>query len=496
VKKARLKIDKDYQIGNVDDKLFSSFIEHLGRAVYSGIYEPGHPEADEFGFRKDVIDLVRELNISLIRYPGGNFVSGYRWADGIGPKDMRPKRLDLAWHSIETNAFGIDEFVDWSSIAGTGIMAAVNLGTGTPQDAADLVEYCNHPSGTYLSDLRGENGHKNPHDIRYWCLGNEMDGPWQIGHLKADEYGRKAAEAAKMMRLVDPSIHLIACGSSLQSLPTFPEWDRIVLEHLYDNVDYLSMHSYFSPSGDQTSYFASFIRMDNIINQVISTMDYVKSVKRSKKEMMISFDEWNIWYHETESSKEWITAPSLLEDRYSFCDALAFCGLICVLLNHADRVKIACLAQLVNVIAPILTENGGRAIRQTIFYPFLHASLYGRGSVLKTITDAPKIETHDYGEVSSLYTACTFNEATNEISIFALNINCDDIALSVDFTSFGHITPIEHIEMSKALDAVNTFENSDFVKPTYKKVEKQDNIPAEILLSAHSWNVIRFSYRL
>ena len=293
---AKLTLDKDFSIGKVDERLYGSFIEHLGRAVYTGIFEPGHGTADEQGFRRDVMDLIRKLQIPIIRYPGGNFVSGYRWTDGIGPKDKRPRRLDYAWTSLETNQFGIDEFADWCKKAGTHAMVAVNLGTGTPQQAADLVEYCNFPGGTYWSDLRIANGHKEPHNFRVWCLGNEMDGPWQTCAKTADEYGHVANEAAKMMKWVDPTIELVACGSSSAEIATYPEWDRKVLEWTYDNVDFLSMHRYYGYKGDVTAYLASYADLDAFLSAGIAAADYVKAYKRSKKVMKISLDEWNAWY--------------------------------------------------------------------------------------------------------------------------------------------------------------------------------------------------------
>ena len=282
---AKLTLDKDFSIGKVDERLYGSFIEHLGRAVYTGIFEPGHGTADEQGFRRDVMDLIRKLQIPIIRYPGGNFVSGYRWTDGIGPKDKRPRRLDYAWTSLETNQFGIDEFADWCKKAGTHAMVAVNLGTGTPQQAADLVEYCNFPGGTYWSDLRIANGHKEPHNFRVWCLGNEMDGPWQTCAKTADEYGHVANEAAKMMKWVDPTIELVACGSSSAEIATYPEWDRKVLEWTYDNVDFLSMHRYYGYKGDVTAYLASYADLDAFLSAGIAAADYVKAYKRSKKVM-------------------------------------------------------------------------------------------------------------------------------------------------------------------------------------------------------------------
>ncbi|MBR1911841.1 MAG: alpha-N-arabinofuranosidase, partial [Treponema sp.] len=310
----KVTVVKDFTKGKVDDNLFSSFIEHLGRAVYTGIYEPGHPEADEQGFRKDVIKLVKDLNVSLVRYPGGNFLSGYNWKDGIGPRNKRPVRLDRAWHTIETNQVGIDDFYDWTKKAGTQILGAVNMGTGTPQDAGDIVEYCNFPDGTYWSDLRAQNGHKEPYNIKYWCIGNEMDGPWQICHLDANDYGKKALEAAKIMKWTDDSIKVVVCGSATSSMPTYPEWDRIVLEHTYDMADYISIHRYFENYGNDDDFLASFYDMDQFITTCTATCDYVKALKRSNKTMYLSFDEWNVWYQQKQTPHPWQEAPRILED--------------------------------------------------------------------------------------------------------------------------------------------------------------------------------------
>ena len=187
---AQLTIDPAFSIGPADRRLFGSFVEHMGRCVYGGIYEPGHPSADSRGLRRDVLELTRELGVSVVRYPGGNFVSGYRWEDGVGPVGDRPRRLDLAWKTIETNAFGLDEFMTWAAEAGVEPMMAVNLGTRGRPGGLDLLEYANHPGGTELSDLRRKHGAEDPYGVRLWCLGNEMDGPWQVGHKTADEYGR------------------------------------------------------------------------------------------------------------------------------------------------------------------------------------------------------------------------------------------------------------------------------------------------------------------
>src|SRR4051812_47630722 len=252
---AQLTLDPAFSIGTVDRRLFGSFVEHMGRCVYTGIFEPGHPAADDDGLRTDVLDLVRELGVTTVRYPGGNFVSGYRWEDGVGPRGDRPRRLDLAWRALETNAFGLNEFMRWARLADVEPMMAVNLGTRGVEAAAELVEYCNLPDGTAAADLRRKHGVAEPHDIRLWCLGNEMDGPWQIGNLTADEYGRLAARAGHAMRRVDPSIELVACGSSNSTMPTFAAWEATVLEHAYDQVDYISLHTYYDPEKyDEASF--------------------------------------------------------------------------------------------------------------------------------------------------------------------------------------------------------------------------------------------------
>ncbi|MBR4374285.1 MAG: alpha-N-arabinofuranosidase [Treponema sp.] len=495
--KAKVTIVKDFTKGKVDDNLFSSFIEHLGRAVYTGIYEPGHETADEQGFRKDVIELIKDLRVGLVRYPGGNFLSGYNWKDGIGPRKIRPTRLDRAWHTIETNQIGIDEFVDWAKKAGTGVMAAVNMGTGTIQDAADMVEYCNYPSGTAWSDLRIKNGHKEPHKIKYWCVGNEMDGPWQICHLDAVDYGKKAREAMKLMKWTDESIKTIVCGSASSSMPTYPEWDRIVLEHTYDLADYISIHRYFENKGDDDDFLASFYDMEQFIKTSIATCDYVKALKRSKKEMYLSFDEWNIWYQSKSEPHPWMEAPRILEDHYSLLDALAFGGMAITLLNHADRVKVACLAQLVNVIAPVFTEPGKGSYKQAIYFPFRDVSVYGRGTVLMPIVKTATKETKAYGEVPAVIFSTIYNEENDEVTVFALNTSkTEDAETEIDLSSFGKSEMIYRTELSGSdLAAKNTLEKSENLKSVALTVKQSENDIYSVNLKAASWNVIRFSIK-
>ncbi len=492
--KSSVTVVKEFELGNVDKNLFSSFIEHLGRAVYTGIYEPGHPLADEQGFRKDVIEMVKDLKVSLVRYPGGNFLSGYNWKDGIGPKDKRPVRLDRAWHTIEPNEIGIDEFFDWTKKSGTEIMGAVNMGTGSIQEAGDLVEYCNFPGGTYWSDLRKANGHADPLNIKTWCIGNEMDGPWQIGHLTADDYGRKALETGKLMKMTDDSIKLVVCGSSTTGMPTYPEWDRIVLEHTYDTADYISIHRYYENFGNDDDFLASFYDMDQFIKTACATCDYVKAVKRSSKTMYLSFDEWNIWYQQKQEGHPWMKAPRILEDHYSLLDALTFGGLAITLLNHADRVKVACLAQLVNVIAPIFTEPGKGAYRQAIYWPFRDMSLFGRGTVLNSVIKSDTKVTEKFGEIPASIYSTVYDKGKSELTVFALNTSKDSVCQAeINLSSFEKTQMFYRTELTgQNLNAVNTLENQNAVQPCEVEIIQGDKNIYTVPLKPVSWNVIRF----
>lgn len=498
MKQAKMILNKAYRTGDVDNRLFGSFIEHLGRAVYGGIYEPGHPAADDMGFRTDVLELVRELRVPLVRYPGGNFVSGYNWEDGVGPVEKRPRKTDLAWFVVETNRVGTNEFCKWAERAGAEVMMAVNMGTRGIDEARSLVEYCNHPEGTYWSDLRRSHGYREPHGIKTWCIGNEMDGPWQIGHKTADEYGRLACEAAKAMKWVDPSIELVACGSSSSQMPTFASWEATVLEHTYEHVDYLSLHQYFgNRENDTGGFLARSVEMDRFIKSVVSICDYIKAKKRSKKTMNLSFDEWNVWFHSNEADKKierWSVAPHQLEDVYTFEDALVVGCMLITLLRHADRVKIGCLAQLVNVIAPIMTDNGGGAWRQTIFYPFLHASRYGRGSVLQAVTDSPAYDTKDFCDVPYVEAVSVLNE-NGDVVIFAVNRSQEEpMLLEVDLQGFGEYRPAGHTVLeSEELKAVNTGKEPFKVAPHEAGKTVLEDGRVKCVLNSLSWNVIRLT---
>lgn len=500
MKKAKIILDKDFIVGQIDKRLYGSFIEHLGRAVYGGIYEPGHPEADAQGFRKDVIQMVKDLDVPIVRYPGGNFVSGFNWEDSVGPREQRPKRLDLAWFTTETNEVGLHEFADWTNQTGSEMMYAINLGSRGPEQARDIVEYANHPSGSKFSDMRIANGRKEPFGIKLWCLGNEMDGPWQMGQKTAREYGRIANEAAKMMKWVDPTIETVACGSSSSEMPTFGQWELEMLDECYENVDYVSLHRYYAnPTDDTPGFLARTMDMEDFIKSVVAVCDAVKGKKHSKHTVNLSFDEWNVWYHSRQQDEEiwkqdkWNRALPLLEDIYNFEDALLVGSMLITLLRNADRVKVACLAQLVNVIAPIMTRNGGGCWAQTIFYPFMHASHYGRGTALKALVSSPTYACQDYDKVPYIDATATMGE-DGSVTVFCVNRDMtEDFELEVDLRSFGELKPEEHILLHHDdVKAVNTEENPRNVAPCAGPGGVLKDGKAVIRIPALSWNVIRF----
>ena len=421
---ARLFIDTKRAIGEISPLLFSGFAEHMGRCIYEGIYDPASPHADDNGLRVDVLAALRELNYRAMRYPGGNFVSGYRWEDGIGPKDQRPRRREMAWQSVETNQFGTDEFIRFCREIGTAPMLAVNLGTGTIQDAANLVEYCNAQPGSHFADLRAANGHEEPYGVKYWCLGNEMDGPWQIGHLQAAEYGTKAREAAKLMRLQDRAIELVLCGSSSSMMPTYPEWDRIGLELCWEQVDYHSMHYYADNVDDDTdSFLALSAAFEDYVDTVAAVLRYVKAKRRSKHDVYLSWDEWNVWYKARESSDMrggWTEAPHLIEEVYNLEDALVVAQWLNVFLRKADVLKIACIAQIVNVIAPILT-TADSLLKQTIYYPLLMFSQLASGNSLDPLVESPRYHTKKFGDMPLLDVSAAYDEESGQNTIFIVN---------------------------------------------------------------------------
>jgi alpha-N-arabinofuranosidase len=466
-----------------DRRVLGSFLEHLGRAVYTGVYQPGSPLADAKGFRTDVAREVKELAVPIVRYPGGNFVSGYNWLDGVGPKAQRPTVLDRAWNTLESNQFGTNDFIDWCGVVGAEPLLGMNFGTGSVESALAYVEYCNHPRGTRWSDLRRGHGYEQPHGVKYWCLGNEMDGPWQIGQLQAREYGRKARDAAKQMRVIDPKLQLIACGSSGTFMPTYLAWDREVLEECYDQVDGLSLHAYYGNtqelSGNSAArYLAMNLDMDRHIQEVAAVCDYVRGLQRSSKRLWLSFDEWNVWYRARDGQAtdgRGAAAPRLLEEVYNLEDALLVGGFVNTLLRHSDRVRVGCLAQLVNVIAPLVTNDQG-VLRQSTYYPYAWALRYAKGRVLdlrvesETYPITPTGLQADFaraGDVPFVDVVATLDEPARQAAVLVLNrdlSNARELTLEWDDVVPTRVLACETLTGTD-LKAFNTFEAPRRVVP-------------------------------
>jgi alpha-L-arabinofuranosidase len=495
---ASLALDPAFVVAPVRRRTFGSFVEHLGRCVYTGIYEPGHPQADEDGFRTDVLALAREMGVSTVRYPGGNFVSGYRWEDGVGPVQERPTRLDLAWRSTETNQFGLDEFVRWCRKADVEPMMALNLGTRGVHEALDLLEYANHPEGTALSDLRRSHGAKEPYGIGMWCLGNELDGPWQTGHKTAEEYGRLATETARAMRQMQDGLELVACGSSHARMPTFGAWEDTVLDLAYDQVDQVSLHAYYQEhDGDLGSFLASATDMDRFVDAVVATADAVGARRGSRKRVDLSFDEWNVWYqsrwHAEGPPPDWPVAPRLIEDTYNVADAVVVGNLLISLLRHSDRVTAACQAQLVNVIAPMRAEPGGPAWRQTTFHPFAQAARHARGEVLRVETTSPVYETARYGEAPVVDAVATREPESGEVVLFAVNRHqAEDVRLTTGLRAFGGLRVAEATVLADDdVRATNTQEAPDRVTPRPHRDATADGTSLAVTLPPVSWTMVR-----
>lgn len=420
---AQVGLDRRRVVGHISPYVFGGFIEHMGRCVYEGIYDPGSPHADAHGIRLDVLDALKQMGVTIMRYPGGNFLSGYDWRDGVGPKAQRPRKRDLAWKSIETNQFGTHEFMDFVARLGAEPMLGVNMGTGDIALASAYIEYVNAPAGTYWADQRVANGRKEPWGVKWWCLGNEMDGPWQIGHLDAVEYGKKALEAAKMMRWNDDTVKLVLAGSSSVGMATYPMWDRTILELCYDHVDVLSMHYYAGNRNDDTpSYLALTREFETYVDSLASTINYVKAVKRSKKQVKLSWDEWNVWYKNMEMDGKWSVAPHLIEEVYNLEDAVLVGAWLNVFLRKCDVLEAACLAQMVNVIGPLLTTKDGM-LKQSIYYPFQMVASRAKGDSLDVWVDSPLYSSKKEADVPMLDVSASWDAETETGGVYIVNRN-------------------------------------------------------------------------
>lgn len=491
-----LHIHPEFTVGEVNRRIFGSFVEHMGRCVYTGIFEPDHPTADEHGFRQDVARLVKELGVTLVRYPGGNFVSNYRWEDGVGPVEDRPRNLDFAWRSVEPNTVGTNEFLAWCRRMDLEPMLAVNLGTRGLTEAMEYLQYVNGDTDTRLPLLRRRHGVPEPWGVGSWCLGNEMDGPWQMGHKTPEEYARVVTEVANAFHRFDPDLHLVACGSSSRGMPTFGTWERTVLEQALESVDMVSAHAYYEPvDGDLVSFACCAEDMDRYIAELVATADHIAATHHSDKRVNISFDEWNVWYQSRfggENSIGMAHAPHLIEDTYSVLDAMVVGSLLITLLRHTDRVAVACQAQLANVIAPIRTQEGGPAWRQTIFHPFALTARHARGQVLEVRTDGPRIATDRWGEVDQVWSAATWDEATGDLLVLLVNRSLSEATeVQVDLADFPGVSLVEHMAIcDEDINAVNTAEEPDRVVPRAGR-SVIDGSVLRVEAPAVSWHCVR-----
>ncbi|WP_050641961.1 MULTISPECIES: alpha-N-arabinofuranosidase [Clostridia] len=496
--KAELIINKDFRKAEINPLLYGSFVEHMGRVVYSGIYEPGHQEADEDGFRKDVISKVKEMGVTCVRYPGGNFVSCYNWKAGVGKKEERPRLREIAWKSIETNQFGTDEFMDWAKKAEITPLFAVNLGTRGVENAVSLLEYCNLPAGTRYSDWRCENGHEDPYGIPIWCLGNEMDGIWQIGHKTPEDYGKLAGQTAHAMKSLDPNIKTVVCGSSSTDVATYTDWERIVLEYTYEFADYISLHQYYGGQERGTDEFLSqSVEMEEYIQTVIGICDTVKSKKRSDKKIDICFDEWGVWeipggeVADSVNARDWEVAPAFSEQIYTMEDALLFASMMMAMIKNCERVKAACQSLLTNISAAIMTEPGAGVWVQPIFYPFSHMAAYGRGVLMESVLKAPSYRTKKNKEVPYLDQVAILNEEADELVIFLVNRRNEAAELDVNLQGFCVEHEAEHTVLFHNDIKADNRCNHENVKPLCNRIALDGNKNIDCKIRPYSWNMIR-----
>jgi alpha-N-arabinofuranosidase len=489
-------LDPHFTIAPVPPRMFGVLVEHMGRCVYGGIYEPDHPKADSAGFRQDVIDLTRELGVTMARYPGGNFVSSFEWEDSVGPVSQRPTRLDLAWRQLEPNIFGLNEFMSWARVADVEPMMVVNMGTRGVADACNLLEYTNFDSGTKYSDLRISHGVRQPHGIKLWALGNEQDGPWQIAQKSAVEYGLAAAETAKAMRTIDPSIELIACANASRFLPTANSWHATVLEHAYEYVDHVSVHAYFAlKDNDHAGYLASGMVIEEMVDAAVATSDHVGAKLRSKKKLNVAFDEWNLWYERpsVEDDLDWVVAPRVLEDTHTVEDAVVLAGMLMSLLRRSDRVSMACLSELVNVVAPIRTEPGSAAWRQTIFHPFALIARHARGEVLRVEPRTATLDSARYGEVPAAGVLATRDPEDGSVCVFVVNRDIEEpMTLQVALAALPPLRVAEHVELGGGeLGQTNTEACPDRVIPRASTAHQLTDKQLSAQLPPASWTMIR-----
>jgi len=468
--RARIKVDTERVISDIDPKLYGNFIEHLGRCIDGGVFQEGSRLSDANGFRRDVLDAAKKLGIGILRWPGGNFSSNYHWKDGIGPRDQRPPRLEMAWGTVESNRFGTHEFLQYAEMMGTAPYICANLGTGSWEEAQQWVEYCNSSEDTAMTRLRKQNGRRDPWKVGYWGLGNEMDGPWQMGHRSADDYGKFALEAAKLMKWTDPTIKLIAAGSSnFRPGSDWTGWNRTVLDYLKHHADYLSLHMYVgNPENDFGEFMAISLSLAERIRTAEGIIRAALSGEPRDRRIYIAWDEWNVWYRARGNAER---GRRILEERYNLEDALVVATFLNTFVNHSHIVKIANLAQLVNVIAPIFTNDDGLFL-QTIYYPLQLFAAHTRGKALELYVDSPKYASKQLGDVPYLDTSAAYNNGTLVLNV--VNRSRDQAItaeIEAEDKQFGGEAAITEVN-GPDIKAENDF-GSVKVRPVERAVEAQ-----------------------
>jgi alpha-N-arabinofuranosidase len=493
---ARIKIDTDRRIGEIHPHIFGNFAEHLGRCIYGGIYDEGSPLSDEKGYRKDVMEAVRGLGVTILRWPGGNFASGYNWKDGIGPKDQRPARPDHAWGDIDSNRFGTDEFLQYCERIGAEPYICINAGLGSINEAREWVEYTNESRHTYWADLRRKNGRDKPYNVKYWSLGNEIDGPWQLGHKNAEDYAKFALEAAKAMRRADESIKLIAAGSSnFGPAADWIAWNRTVLERLRGEIDYISLHTYIgNRENNLESFLAASADVDQRIEVTAGLIRAALAGRRVTRPIYIAFDEWNVWYR-ARGGSEFDTGATRLEEKYNFEDALAMGMFFNSFFRHADIVKMANLAQLVNVIAPIFTNKEGLFL-QPIYFPIAEYAKQKGNVALDALVESPQYKAGNRGELGYLDTSVTWSPRDRALYVNVLNRSASqDITARIENIE-GRLAPAaEFWQMyHEDLKATHTFGDDRRVRPrTWRETLKLERNGFAWRFPKHSLTIVKLT---
>jgi alpha-N-arabinofuranosidase len=494
---ARIRLDPDRVIAEVHPHVFGNFVEHLGRCVYGGVFEEGSPLADADGFRKDVLEAARGLGVSILRWPGGNFASGYNWKDGIGPRDQRPARRDHAWGALESNRFGTDDFLKYAERLGVDPYLCINAGLGTVEDARNWVEYTNEAGNTHWAQQRRKNGRDKPWNVKIWGLGNEIDGPWQLGHKNANDYATFALEAAKAMRRADESIKLIASGSSnFGPGADWVGWNRTVLERLRNEIDYISLHTYIgNREGNLEKFLAVSRDIDDRIEVVKGQIRAVRVGNPRARPIHIAFDEWNVWYRTiTPGWTEYQIAATGLEEKYDFADALAMGMFLNSFIRHADVVKMANLAQLVNVIAPIFTNKEGLYL-QTTYFPLAEYAKQRGNLALDAAVESPQYKPDEGRPLGYLDVSATYDLKSKQVFLNVLNRSeKSDITARIESAAGAPAGPVNVWELNHAdLKATHTFGNDKVVRPaTRTAAVKAAGNGFEYTFPKHSLTILKW----